>query len=177
MGETGTQETFCCWYLAFSCLLDDIDFQCKGRSFWRHLWRNRVPQACCEACGPLVPAIGIGICVRRWNMLLMPGASQWQSVGRKATDRFLHSGGGRHFMSSHVFLCPTEWYFTVFWYKCSDYIRDNFCLIWLTALGNECFLLDRCLGGEASASHTYFVKEKIFSQEMCYWLSTAPNQR
>ena len=104
-------------------LLDDIDFQCKGRS--------ALEQTCGETESPR-PAVRLqSPCPsdRDWHlcktMKHAPNAgsfSQWQSVGRKATDRF-STRGRQMFYEFTCFSRPTpKWYFTVFWYKCSDYI-------------------------------------------------------
>ena len=96
-------------------LLDDIDFQCKGRS--------ALEQTCGETEFPR-PAVRLrSPCPsdRDWHLCEMmehtPNAGsflQWQSVGRKATDRF-STRGRQTFYELTCFSRPTpKWYFTVF---------------------------------------------------------------
>lgn len=96
-------------------LLDDIDFQCKGRS--------ALEQTCGETEFPR-PAVRLRFpCPsdRDWHLCEMmehaPNAGsflQWQSVGRKATDRF-STRGRQTFYELTCFSRPTpKWYFTVF---------------------------------------------------------------
>lgn len=96
-------------------LLDDIDFQCKGRS--------ALEQTCGETEFPR-PAVRLRFpCPsdRDWHLCEMmehaPNAGsflQWQSVGRKATDHF-STRGRQTFYELTCFSRPTpKWYFTVF---------------------------------------------------------------
>ena len=136
-GETGTQETFCCWYLAFACSFCWMTLisSAKGAQLWSRLVEKLSPPGLLWGSSPLVPAIGIGIYVRWWNMLLMPGAShsdsQWEENQRTVSP----PEGGRCFTSSRFSRPTPKWYFTVFWYKCSDYILGIISALFGSQLG------------------------------------------
>ena len=104
-GETGTQETFCCWYLAFSyrfCWITLIS-SAKGAQLWSRPVEKQSPPGLLWGSSPIVPAIGIGIGIRRWNMLLMLGASHSDSQWEGKQWTVSPPEAGRRFMSSHVF--------------------------------------------------------------------------
>lgn len=124
-------------------LLDDIDFQCKGRS--------ALEQTCGETESPR-PAVRLqSPCPsdRDWHLCKMmkhaPNAgsfSQWQSVGRKSTDRF-STWGRQMFYEFTFFSSDSEMvFYCILIQMFRLHIRDNFCLIWLTAR-NYRFLLEK----------------------------------
>ena len=122
-GETGTQETFCCWYLAFSyrfCWITLIS-SAKGAQLWSRPVEKESPRPAVRLQSPCPSD-------RDWHwhktMEHAPNAgsfSQWQSVGRKAMDRFSTRGRQTFYELTCFFRLTPKWYFTVFWYNCWDY--------------------------------------------------------
>lgn len=157
--ETGAQKTFLLlvFYFLLELLWDGIDFECKERS--------ALEQACGEVesllwgRNPLVPATGIGICVRLWDMPLMPGAS---GSDKQREERQRTSTWGRQTF------CELPWFFSsdsetafhcILIQMFKLHIRDNFYLIWSTSQNDRISIREN---EEASASDTTSLKRKYF---------------
>lgn len=87
----------------------------KSARLWSRPVEKESPSGLLGGWNPLVPATGIGICVRLWDMPLMPGASGSDKQHEEGQRTISPPEGGRHFVSSHDFSHQTlKQHFTVF---------------------------------------------------------------
>lgn len=100
---------------------------------------------------------------------------QWQSAWRKAMDRFstwARQAFCEFTCSSHQTL---KWYFTVFWYKCSNYMLGIIFALFGAQVRMIVSPLEKMKRPLCMTQLRW--RENIFPGGKIYWLNIAPNQR